>query len=159
MMEEENTRNRFLVFRLEEDFYATPLLGVREVVEYQQPKAIPNTTGWFSGIINIRGEIIGVINLRTRLQYPPRERIQLGVALVLFQTDIGTLAAIVDKIESVREFPEEKIEKNPGIAARVPMEYLIGIGQSDNQLINLIDLNKILSKEEFIQFHRLKMAA
>jgi chemotaxis signal transduction protein len=39
------------------------------------------------------------------------------------------------------------------------MEYLIGIGQSDNQLINLIDLNKILSKEEFIQFHRLKMAA
>jgi purine-binding chemotaxis protein CheW len=159
MSEEANSKNRYLVFRLNEDLYGTPLLGVREVVEFQQPKPIPNTAPWFSGIINIRGEIIGVIDLRSRFEYPHRNQISLGLALILFQTDIGTVAAVVDKIESVKEFTENNIEKNPGIAARVPMNYLIGIGQAEKQMINLIDLNQVLSKEEFIQFHRIKSAA
>jgi purine-binding chemotaxis protein CheW len=159
MSDEQNTQNRYLVFHIENDFYATPLLGVREVVEYQTPKAIPNTANWFSGIINIRGEIIGVIDLRVRLGYSPRERANFGLALILFETDVGTLAATVDKIEAVREFIDEDIEKNPGIATRVPMEHLIGIGQSDHQMVNLIELNQILSRDEFAQFHRLRPAA
>ncbi|MEN9845367.1 MAG: hypothetical protein RIS36_514 [Pseudomonadota bacterium] len=137
---------RFLLFRIGGQLYGTPLLGIREVVEPQEPKPIPNTVSFFSGVINLRGQVVGVIDLRKRfgceaLPVPRR-------ALMVFATESGPLGALVDEIESVVKIPAAKIESKAVIRTQVPADYFIGIGNQDGRLISLIDLNKVLGTEE-----------
>jgi len=137
---------RFLLFRVGEELYGTPLLGIREVVEPQEPKPIPNTVSFFSGVINLRGQVVGVIDLRRRFgcEAPKHPR----MALMVFTTESGPLGALVDEIESVARIPVETIEAKVIIRSHVPEDYFIGIGNQDGRLISLIDLNKLLGTEE-----------
>lgn len=145
-LEDVSDQDRYLLFVLGQDLYGTPLMGVREVVEYQKAKPIPHTVRAFLGVINIRGEIIGVIDLRTRFQYPAEEN--RGTAMMVFTTENGTLAAIADRMEGVVRIPREAIEPTPKIESRLPPSYLMGIGRCRDKLVTLIDLPKILEREE-----------
>lgn len=137
---------RFLLFRVGGQLYGTPLLGIREVVEPQEPKPIPNTVSFFSGVINLRGQVVGVIDLRKRFgceatQHP-------GMALMIFHTDSGPLGALVDEIESVAKIPPTNIDSQASIRTHVPADYFLGIGTHGGRLISLLDLSKILGTEE-----------
>lgn len=147
---------RYLLFRVGEEVYGTPLLGVREVVEPQVCKKIPNTVPYFKGLINIRGEIVGVIDLRTRFQQTVDDE---GTALIVFDTEAGAVGALVDQVDSVMSIKENIIDRNPNISSAVPMEFLIGIAKLDEQLVSLIDLNKTLGNEELSQLRGSKMSA
>lgn len=139
-------QDRYLLFTLGQELYATPLMGVREVVEMQKPKPIPHTVPSFLGVINIRGEIVGVMDLRLRLGYPvvdsPTE------AMMVFDTQGGSLAAIVDTMEGVTKINPELIDKNPSIESRLPLNFLIGVGRIRDRLVTLIDIGQVLEKEE-----------
>ena len=137
---------RFLLFRVGGQLYGTPLLGIREVVEPQEPKPIPNTVSFFCGVINLRGQVVGVIDLRTRFGCEASRLPRM--ALMIFATESGPLGALVDEIECVVKIPPEKIESKAVIRTQVPADYFIGIGNQDGRLISLIDLNKILGTEE-----------
>jgi len=137
---------RFLLFRVGGELYGTPLLGVREVVEPQQPKPIPNTVPFFSGVINLRGQVVGVVDLRKRFGCEATQHPRM--ALMVFATDSGPLGALVDEIECVTKIPDSNIESEAIVRTHVPADYLIGIGNQDGRLISLIDLNKILGTEE-----------
>jgi len=139
---DENINNKYLLFRLREELYGTPLLGVREVVEPQAPKPIPNTAKHFSGVINIRGEIVGVLDLRTRFNHNAETGVNM--ALMVFSTDGGPMAGLVDRVESVISLSEKEIERNPNIGIEILREALIGVGKYNKHLITLIDLHKIL---------------
>ena len=137
---------RFLVFKLGGELYGTPLLGIREVVEAQEPKPIPNTAPFFSGVINLRGQVLGVVDLRKRFGLeaakPPR------MALMVFETEAGPLAALVDEIECVEHFDPKAIETRPIVRSNVHSEFFLGIGNQDGRLVSLIDLNRLLGSEE-----------
>ena len=140
--DEESIENKYLLFRLGDELYGTPLLGVREVVEPQAPKPIPNTAKHFSGVINIRGEIVGVTDLRTRFAH--KAEAGAHMALMVFSTDGGPMAGLVDRVESVISLTEKEIEHNPNVGIEVHREALIGIGKHNKRLITLIDLHKVL---------------
>jgi len=143
---EQDDDARFLLFRIAGELYGTPLLGLREVVEPQDPKPIPNTVAFFSGVINLRGQVIGVVDLRKRFGFEATKH--QGMALMVFETDSGPLAALVDEIECVAHFATGEIETKPMVRMNVPTDYLIGIGNQNGRLVSLIDLNKILGTEE-----------
>jgi purine-binding chemotaxis protein CheW len=140
--EEDNIDNKYLLFRLGDELYGTPLLGVREVVEPQASKPIPNTPKHFSGVINIRGEIVGVIDLRMRFNH--KAEVNPHQALMVFSTDGGPMAGLVDKVESVISLTDKEIEHNPNVGIDVSRDALIGIGKHSKRLITLIDLHKVL---------------
>jgi purine-binding chemotaxis protein CheW len=142
---------RFLLFRIGGQLYGTPLLGLREVVEPQEPKPIPNTVSFFSGVINIRGQVVGVVDLRKRFGCEASKLPRM--ALMVFSTESGPLGALVDEIECVVKIPATKIESKAVIRTQVPADYFIGIGNQDGRLISLIDLNKILGTEELKAAH------
>ena len=144
---------KYILFRLGSELYGTALLDVREVVEPIEPKPIPNTVPWFKGVINIRGEIVGVIDLRKRFGHA--EESTSGLALMIFSTSAGPLAGLVDKVESVVRIPEADIERHPNVMSVVPAEYLLGIGTVQNRLVTLVDLAKILGDEELRHISRL----
>ncbi|MBX7144665.1 MAG: chemotaxis protein CheW [Oligoflexia bacterium] len=138
--------SRYLVFGVGPELYGTPLLGVREVVEPQAPKPVPNTVEYFTGVINIRGEIVGVIDLRIKFGQPVKDTPHN--ALMVFMTEVGPVAALVDKVESVVKLSSDQIESAPSVRTRVPSQYLTGIAEVENRLITIVDLSKILSTDE-----------
>lgn len=134
--------NRYLVFRLGKELYATPLLRVREVVEPFEPKPIPNTPKYFSGVVDIRGEVVGVVDLRLRFGHGVEK---IGTqALMVFATESGPMAALVDQVVSVITLTENEIEARGNLGAAQSIDSIIGIGKKDKKLITLIDLLNIL---------------
>lgn len=147
---------RYLLFKVGDEVYGTPLLGVREVVEPQPTKKMPNTVKYFKGLINIRGEIVGVIDLRSRFSQPDDVE---GKALIVFDTDAGAVGALVDQVDSVLAIPENVIESNPNVGSVVPIDYVVGIAKLNEMLVSLIDLNKTLGNEELSQLRSTKLSA
>lgn len=152
---EEQDIAKYLVFRLNQELYATPLLGVREVVEPQAPKPIPNTAKYFLGLINIRGQIIGLVDLRIKLGYQHRD--QEHQALLVFDSDSGPVAAMVDSVEAVLSFEPTSIHKNPNVRSQVPTEFLVGIAKHNEELVTIIDLNKCLASDDYVAITGSKM--
>lgn len=142
------SENRFLFFRLGSELYATPLMAIREVVEYQKPKPVANTVESFVGVMNIRGEIVGAIDLRMRLGLPAEEGRELS--MMVFAMDGGSIAAIVDRMEGVAEISPSSIDSAPRIEARVPLAYLHGIAQHEGSIVTLLDLAKLLTSEDVV---------
>ena len=138
-----------MVFQVGSELYGTPLLRVREVLEYHQPKKLPGTVPHFLGVMNIRGEIIGIIDLPAKFDCP--SKVQSTTAMMVFQTQEGSLAAVVDRVEAVISLSDQDIEKKPNVRVKVPMDYFIGIAKHKLGLITLIDLEKILGIEELVQ--------
>lgn len=153
----ENNENLFLTFKLGNEVYGTPLLGLREIVEYQKPKPIPNTVDHCLGVINIRGEVVGVIDLRARLNHPTE--LKPTTAMLVFSNELGSICCIVDRVEAVLEISGSNVEKNPNIKSVLPMQYFLGIGNVKNTLITLIDLHKILNSEELTKLGESKLVA
>lgn len=148
---------RYLLFRVGADAYATPLLGVREVLETQIAKPIPNTAPHFKGLINVRGQIIGVVDLRVRFNYP--EISGSTNALMLFETETGPIGAIVDRVEAVVKIDHTQVQAKPNIRSQIPVEFLLGATNYDGCLVTLIDLNKTLSHDDYVQIQKAKVAA
>jgi purine-binding chemotaxis protein CheW len=153
---ESSDESKYLIFRLGAEIYGTPLLGVREVLQPQAPKPIPNTAEYFKGLINVRGQILGVVDLRIRFDYPVTSF--ASVAFLVFETETGPIAAIVDKVEAVVRIDESQLQKKPNIRSQVPVEFLIGASSHQGQLVTLIDLNKTLSKEDYVAIQKAKLS-
>jgi purine-binding chemotaxis protein CheW len=140
---------RYLLFKLGNELYGSPLLGIREVVEPQETKPIPNTSKYFVGVINIRGKIVGVVDLRTKLTIDEIETKEM--ALLVFDTEAGPMAGLVDKVEAVVRISSSEIEKKPSVKTTVPIDFMIGIAKEAERLITLIDLNRMLGADELVQ--------
>ena len=145
---------RFLLFSLGTEFYGTPILGVREVLEPMPIKPIPNAVKYFSGVINVRGEIVGIIDLRVRFGHERGDPVTK--AFIIFDSAVGPIGAIVDKVEVVADISEENIERNPKIETDVPMDFLVGIGKHNDRLVSLVDFNKALGAEDLSHLKKLQ---
>ncbi len=144
--DQDQDQNKYLLFRLGGELYGTPLMAVREVCEFQKVKPIPQTVNSFLGVINIRGEIVGVIDLRVRLGYSQTESKTL--AMMVFGTEEGALGAVADSLEGVAKINHQEIDTKPRIESRIPIKYILGVGKFRDHLVTLIDLKEVLEKEE-----------
>ena len=138
---------RFIIYKIGDETYGSALLSVREVLEFQAPKFMPNMIKSFSGVINVRGAIVGVIDMRLKFGFPDTH--QRKTAMLLCDTDRGPIAAVVDCIDCVLEISESNMEKEPPIRSKVASSYLMGVAKNKEQLITIIDLQKALTEEEF----------
>ncbi len=152
---EELDSHKFLLFKLNDEFYATPLLAVKQVVENQHVKTVPNTAPYFLGLINYRGQIMGLVDLKKRFQMP--ERPEIKKTFLIFESESGPIAAQVDHVEAVISIDDNKIEKKPNIKSDVPSHYMIGVAQFNDSMITVIDLNKSFSSEDYVQIHSNKL--
>lgn len=132
-------QSKFLIFKLGEEVYGTPLLNVREVIEYKEPKPVPNSDASFEGVINLRGEVIGIVDLRKIFNVKSAH----PACLLVFECELGVLAGAVDKVVSVSEIPANKIDHKGSSGKKSDIEYLIGIGKTDMGLVTLVDLLQI----------------
>ncbi len=139
ILSEKNEFEKYMIFRLGEELYGSPLLRVREVAVYKEPKPVPNSAFGFEGVINLRGEVVGVIDLRKLLKVSTDEA---PLCMLVFDSEMGVLAAIIDKVHSVIEISKKDIESRTS-GAQGNHDCFIGIGKISLGLITMIDLQKI----------------
>ena len=136
----------YILYRFQGELYGTPLRMVREVVPFQTPRSIPNTKKNYLGIINLRGEIVGVIDLRFWFQdEKTQSRRPNPRALVVVDSLSGVMAASVDTIEGVCQLDSKDIESPNGIPGSFASGEMIGIGKFRQGLATLLDLRALCS--------------
>jgi len=137
---------KYLIFKIGGELYGSPLLSVREVLECQKPKFMPNMVSYFSGVINVRGAIVGVVDLRLKFGAPAANTSR--TAMLLCDTPKGSLAAVVDRVECVHQFAEADFDRQPMVRSNVKSDYLMGVAKRKDALVTIIDLHHLLTQEE-----------
>jgi purine-binding chemotaxis protein CheW len=138
--------DRFLCFSLGVEEYAVPLLSVREVIGMPDVTPIPFTPNHFKGIMNLRGQVISVIDLRTKFNIKPSEKPETSVIIC----DIGesSLGVVVDSVNSVIHPEANEISSRPTIESSKNTDFISGVYRRGEDLVLLLDVNKALSVDD-----------
>ena len=142
------TPSKYMIFSLTENLYCMPLSMVKEVISLPAITKVPDVPNFIRGIINLRGQIISVIDLRKKLKMPSQELDPKKSSIIISQTQDVIIGAIVDDVIEVRSIDSERIEGD--IDPRSSHnEYISGIIKTeDEKLILLIDFIKIFNDQE-----------
>lgn len=141
---------QFVVFHLAKEAYALPIMQVKEIIRVPEIVGVPGAPYFIAGVINIRGSVLPVINLRRKLSLPEKEGDE-GTRIVVVETNAGPTGLIVDAVREVRKISVSLIAETPAVLrAQVATRYLRGVVRTKEkeQLILLLDLEHILSAEE-----------
>ena len=138
---------QFLTFALGAEEYGVPILNVQEIKGYAPVTPIPNTPPWVRGVMNLRGTIVPVIDLRLRLGMPPAE---YGPFTVIIVMAVGTkvVGAVVDAVSDVVTIPDADVQRAPDFGVAVDLRFVAGIAQAAGKLIVLLDAETMLRHDE-----------
>ncbi len=135
---------QLVVFDLASEYYGVDIGDVREIIRMQTVTRVPGAPPYVEGIINLRGQVIPVVDLRKRLQLAVGEQTNESriVWLTINDQDVGV---IVDGVTEVLRIPVSSIEPPSSMVSSVDADYLRGIAKLDTRLIILLDLGKVLA--------------
>ena len=137
-----------VVFKLSDEEFAVDINQVREIIRVSPIVRIPNTPEFIEGIINLRGNIITVIDLGKKL-FGKAIEITKDTRIMIVEIDDVTLGLMVDSVIEVMRIPKNNIEKTPDIIAhKIHSDYIKGIARIDDRLIIIIDIRNVILKEE-----------
>lgn len=141
-----NTQTKYICFSLGHEEFAIPLLSVREVLGVPPTTPIPQAPSYFIGIMNLRGSVISVMDLRQKLGIKPVPSDETGVIIL----DLGDyyLGVVVDSVNSVQSLEENEISEKPVMDNQKSYEYISGVFRKENKLVLLVDIAKALSVED-----------
>jgi purine-binding chemotaxis protein CheW len=140
---------QFLTFALGEEEYGVAILNVQEIKGYAPVTPIPNTPAYVKGVMNLRGTIVPVIDLRLRLGMPAAEYGPFTVIVVL-AVGAKVVGAIVDAVSDVLTFPESQVQTTPELGVAADVRFIGGIAQADGKLVVLLDAEAMLRHEELV---------
>lgn len=142
----ESQIQQLVTFRLGEEEYGVDILKVHEIDRMMDITEVPNAPPSIEGVINLRGKVIPVINLRKKFHLPEREADGRTKIVVV---DIGTSAGmIVDSVSEVLRISSDIVEPPPPMTAGASSEYIRGVGKLKDRLLILLDIEKLLGADE-----------
>jgi len=144
MAESELSDNKHIVFQLGEQVLAIPLMSASEVLECGEVKPVARAKKFFTGVTNLRGEVVGVIDLRHRFDLPAHDERSV---LIVFEFDDFTLAAKVDCLLRVDVIDPAEVDPVQGVKNYLDSRYVQGIYQRDDQMITIIDIKAFLEQD------------
>ncbi|MEW6582290.1 MAG: chemotaxis protein CheW [Actinomycetota bacterium] len=137
-----NTR-QLVVFSLGREEYGVSITRVQEIIRYQRPRPLPDTAGYIEGVINLRGRIIPVVALASRLGTDSTETEDRRI--VIAELDEGTVGVTVDGVREVLTVSGDDVEPTPpGVAGG---DYVEGVAKVGERLLMLIDVQRLLADE------------
>ena len=134
---------QLVTFKLGNEEFGLDILKVKEIIKPVAITKMPNSPYYVEGVINLRGEVIPVINLRKRLNLAENEQ-NSKTRIIVIETNKKTTGFIVDEVNEVLRIPENIMEATPELVSGVDSEYIIGVGKLDDRLLIHMDIEKIL---------------
>jgi purine-binding chemotaxis protein CheW len=139
---------QLVVFKIGEEEFGVEINQVREIVKLVSITRMPKAPAFIEGVVNLRGQIITVIDLSRRLDLPSKGRSE-STRIMVVEIGENTVGMIVDSVSEVLRLSSDDIEDTPSlIDTEVHEKYLRGVGKSEDRLLILLDLNEVLSTEE-----------
>jgi len=142
---------QYLTFMLAEEVFALEISEVREVLDFASITKVPQTPEFMRGVINLRGRVVPVVDMRLKFGMPATER-TVNTCIIIVELDIGgeqtVIGALADSVQEVFELGSADIEPTPKIGAQIDTEFLKGMGKNDEQFILILDVDKVFSDEE-----------
>lgn len=145
-------KGQFFTFTLAQEVFAVDIAQVREVLEFTETTKIPRTPPSMCGVINLRGHVVPVVDLRLKFGMPSGERtvntciIILDVALD--DGDSAVLGVLVDTVQEVLDLDAHQMEPPPKIGTHLRTDFIRAMGKQDEAFIIILDTNKIFSADE-----------
>lgn len=134
-------------FKLGREEFAVDILKVQEINRMVEITKVPKSPDFVEGVINLRGKVIPIIDLRKKFNMEKHENSK-ETRIVVVDVSGNTVGLIVDSVSEVLRLPVDTVEAPPSIISGIDSEYIRGVGKLDDRLLILLDLNKILSSKE-----------
>jgi purine-binding chemotaxis protein CheW len=151
---EEGNHDKFLTFCLGREEYGLPILAVREIIGLIDVTPLPQTPNYVKGVINLRGKIIPVIELRAKFGLPTvaytAETCILVVEVAAGEEDGSgsfQLGIIVDSVREVLDISRTSIEPPPNFGASIPLSAISGMGKVKDKVVILLNINSVAAKQ------------
>ncbi len=141
------TEGKFLTFFLNDEVYGIEILKVREIIGLMDITNVPQTPDYMTGVINLRGKVIPVIDLRLKFSMPEEEHTQETCTIVV-EVDNTSIGIIVDRVSEVMEIKGDEIEGAPQFGQGIDTNFIMGLGKTKETIVILLDIAKVLSAEE-----------
>ncbi len=148
-----DTKDKYLSFMLCDEEYCIEILKVKEILGMMDITKVPQTPNYLKGVINLRGLIVPITDLRVRFEFPQSEYSERTCIIVVetyCNNEMMLLGITVDAINEVIGIPKEKVSKVPYINAKIKTDYIVGITEIDNSVKILLDIDKVLTEDEFV---------
>jgi len=138
-------QKQYVIFQIENDEYGADINKVTIIERMLNITRVPKTPPYIKGVINLRGDIIPVMDLRTRFFLPEREADD-NTRIIIIDISGISYGIIVDSVVEVLQFEESSIESVSGFTSNVSLDYISGVAKSGERLITLLNLEKLVSE-------------
>ena len=146
----------YLTFMLDQENFAVDVVGVREVLDYTTVTRVPRTPDFMKGVINLRGSVVPVVDMRLKFGLPEAEKTVDTCIIVLeveLEGEVTVIGAIADSVNEVFELESGEIEPPPRLGTRFETEFISGMGKHNDDFIIILDVDKVFSTHE-LEFFR-----
>ena len=142
---------QYLTFKLDQELFAVDIAKVREVLEFTSMTKVPRTPDFMRGVINLRGNVVPVVDMRLKLGLLATER-TVDTCVVITEVVVDgehvVLGALVDSVQEVLDLDGGHIAPPPRIGARIDTSVIYGMGKRDDQFVIILDIDKVFSSSE-----------
>jgi len=146
--QDEGFDTQWVTFYLAEEKYGVPVAQVREVLRYSEITPVPGAPDYVIGIINLRGNVVTVLDTRKRFALPPND-VDDSTRVVIIEVEEQVVGILVDSVSDVVRLKTGEIETAPNVGNDESSKYIQGVASRDGNLLILVDLHKLLSDEEW----------
>ncbi len=145
---------QYLTFQLMSEQYGVAIETVREINQFGEITPVPRTPEYVKGVMNLRGKIIPVVNLRVKFGMGPQDTTR-DTCIIVIDTEIGQVGMIVDSVKEVVDLQENQIEPPPILGNEHAMSFVRGMGKVDNRVVILVDIVSVFSADQMGQIANL----
>ncbi|WMJ09176.1 chemotaxis protein CheW [Nitrosomonas sp. sh817] len=139
--------NEFLTFRLGHEEYGIEILKVQEIRGYDAITQIANSPEFIKGVVNLRGIIVPIVDMRIKFDLGQAQYDQFTVVIILNVAG-RVMGMVVDGVSDVLTLEDEQIRPTPGLGSIIDTEYIMGLGTVDERMLILIDIEKLMSSSD-----------
>ncbi len=147
VVEKEEKILQLVTFHVGDEEFGVEILAVREINRMMEITRVPHAPPFVEGVINLRGQVIPVVDLRRRFGMPPRDH-DRNTRIVVVELSDKVVGFVVDSVSEVLRVPASLVEPPPPIVGGVEREYLEGVVKLEDRLLILLDLQRLLGEDE-----------
>lgn len=139
--------SQFVTFMIGSEVYGVEVLRVKEILGMTEITPVPNSLPFMKGVINLRGAVVPVVDMRLKFQMEKRDYDGFTV-IIIVEVKERLIGMIVDTVSDVATIPVEKIQDTPHFSVKIETDFIRGIGQLESSLVIILDVDRILNHEE-----------
>jgi purine-binding chemotaxis protein CheW len=150
-----STANRYLTFFVDDEQYGLDISRIKEIIAPMEITHIPKTPDFVKGVINLRGSIIPVVDVRLKFDMAEKT-IDVNTAIIIYEVDKVSIGFIVDQVEDVLSIDDEHISDAPHFGSTIDTSFIENVAEVEDHVIMLLNLERIFDPEELLDISKLE---